>query len=419
MLVEGIRRLPISSKAFGPPKGIIPDMKSWVDEYKTAHPTSECWYRKIHDAVEIHRPPARSVEEVPPMFLEEQKLQQPEIFVASIPQPRLLSESGMIISPDDRAFAQSCVWKTRFFTRDIEYNTLRPKLKPSRLPGEYITLIARHSASYYHWFTETLPRLWLLDSLPDAPLLLPTTMKEYQRESLALLGIPSERVVELPEGCYELDQLYFPSFPAYATFTTDWTFSASDRSLRWLREKLSGKRLTRKEKRIYISREGVAHRRIINEDSVMRALEGEGFLIVDANPLSLSEKINLFGDASFIVGAHGAGLTHMLFAAAGAKVVEGLDPFHLVGGLYYQLAAALGHEYWYLFAENQAWKSATPLEKSQNNREWPFQAGPHDLVGSRKGFDDLVVPVDLLLRTIEAAEVSTQPNMRMSEQKAY
>lgn len=407
-LVAGVRRLPVSSKIFGPPKGVIPDMREWIDDYQAAHPAVECWYKKILDAISIRRRPAMSLEGLSRVFVHEQNVQQPEVFLASIPQPRLLSHSGVIIAPDDQVFEQSCSWKSLFFTRDIEYNTLRRRLKPTKLPGSYSTLISRHSSSYYHWFTECLPRLCVGDSLPAVPILLQDDLHDWQRESLALLGITSERLIQLPKGCYEVDQLYFPSFPAYATFTTDWTFSCADRALVWLREAFCGQRLSKRDKRIYISREGVAHRRIINEEPLMRALEREGFLVVNANPLSISEKIELFGDAAIVVGAHGAGLTHILFAPAGARVVEALDPFHLVGGLYYQMAAALGQDYWYLFAENQAWKSATPRENSQDYRLWPFKAGANGVTGSRKGYDDLVVPVDLLLRTIEAAESSSR-----------
>ena len=121
--------------------------------------------------------------------------------------------------------------------------------------------------------------------------------------------------------------------------------------------------------------------------------------------LSTAEKIELFRDAAIIVSAHGAGLTHLLFAPAGAKIIEALDPFHLMGGLYYQMAASLGQEYWYVFAENQAWHSRIP-GNYKDNRLWPFQGGTNSANGSRKGFDDLDLPVDLLLRTIEAAETS-------------
>jgi capsular polysaccharide biosynthesis protein len=403
-LVGGLRRLPVSSRSFGPPKGLITDMREWIRKYQAANPAAECWYRKVHDAAVIQRHPPRSLDEVPPVFQEEQTVQQPEAFVASIPQARLFSHSGVIIAPDDRAFEESCCWKSFFFTRDIEFNTLRQKSKPTRLAGSYLTLISRHSASYYHWFTECLTRLAIADSLPASPILLQDDLRDWQRESLAMLGVEEDRLVQLPRGCYEVDQLYFPSFPAYATFTTDWSFSPADWPLLWLREKFCGNRSAVKDKQLYVSRQGAAHRRVINEDEVMRTLEREGFLIVDANPLSLAEKIALFRDAATIVSAHSAGLTHILFAPAGAIVVEALDPFHLMGGLYYQMAAALGQDYWYLFAENQAWKSAQPRDDFQIDPRWPFQTGANGV--SRKGYDDLSIPIDVLLRTIEASEAS-------------
>lgn len=407
-LVEGVRRLPVSSRTFGPPKGVIPDMREWISEYQAAHPAAECWYRKVRDAAVIEREPPRSLAGVSPVFMDEQRAEQPETFVASIPRARLFSHSGVIVAPEDRAFEQSCCWKSFFFTHDIEFNTLRSRSKPTRLAGSYMTLISRHSSSYYHWFTECLTRLAIAASLPALPILLQDGLRDWQRDSLALLGVDNARLVELPRGCYEVDQLYFPSFPAYARFTTDWTFSVADWTLLWLREKFCGARLPTKDKRIYVSRQGAAHRRIINEEAVMGALEREGFLIVDANPLSVAEKISLFGDAATIVSAHSAGLTHTLFAPAGTVVVEALDPFHLMGGLYYQMASALGQDYWYLFAENQAWKSAKPRDDFREDPNWPFQMRANGV--SRKGYDDLSIPIDTLLRIIEAAETAARLN---------
>lgn len=402
-LVEGARRLPVSSSMFGPPKGLIADMQQWVEQYKAAHPNAECWYQKVRDAEVIRHSPPRSLTGLTPVLQEEHQVQQPESFVASIPQARLFAHSGVIISPDDRAFEESCCWKSFFFLQDLEFNTLRPNSKPTKLAGSYLTLISRHASSYYHWFNECLPRVIIGKSLPTLPVLVQDGLRDWQLDSLALLGISNDRLVQLPRGCYEVDQLYFPSFPAYATFTTDWTFAAADWTLLALREKFCGGQSAKTDKRVYISRQGAAHRRVVNEEEVMRALERGGFLVVDANSLSLSEKIQLFADAATIVSAHGAGLTHILFAPEGTAVVEALDPFHLMGGLYHQMAVALRQDYWCFFAENQAWKSAQP-RLVREDPQWPFQVKANG--GPRKGFDDLKIPVDLLLRTIEAAEAA-------------
>jgi capsular polysaccharide biosynthesis protein len=288
-------------------------------------------------------------------------------------------------------------------TRDLEFNSLRRTLSPQELPGTFITLLSRHSGSFYHWFTECLLRLSLLESTPSStPILVHHDLRDWQRDTLRLLGISDDRIMPLANGCYEVDQLYFPSFLAYASFTQDWTFSWADWSLRWLRAQFCGTRTATPEKRIYISRQGAAHRQVLNEDQVIRRLQGDGFQIVDANPLSLREKIELFGDASIILSAHGAGLTHILFAPAGARVIEALDPYHLMGGLYYQMAASLRQEYWYLFAENQAWQSRRPSREP--NQQWPFKGAVNPQTGARKGYDNLTIPVDLMMRTVDAAQ---------------
>jgi len=401
-LVEGMRRLPVSSKAFGPPKGIISDVRSWVDNYATAHPTGECWYEKIHSAGEILHPAARTLEDFTPTLLTDQKVQYPEVFLASIPRPRLLSTTGIVIAPDDRVFEQSCCWRTYFLERDFEFNSLRRNLTPVKLSGAFITLLSRHSTSYYHWFTECLLRLAAVERLPELPILFPSGLRPWQTETLDLLGISGDRRIELSAGCYEVDQLYLPSFAGYADFQTDWTFSWADWALQWLREQFCGTRAVKRGKRIYISREGVTHRRVINEIDVVEALKREGFQVVNPMALTTAEKISVFGDAEIIVGAHGAGLVHQLFAPPGAKIVEVIDPFHLGGVFSYHMGSALDQEYWYLYAENQAWKSRTPESDYRDHRWAPFGYEGQNKIG-RKGFDDLTVAVDLLMRTVKTA----------------
>src|SRR5438105_14172139 len=107
-LVEGVRRLPVSSKTIGPPKGIVSDVRSWVRDYKTVHLESECWYQEIDSAAEVQYPPAQALAELPPIFVADRYVHQPEVCLALIPKARLLSRSGIIISPDDRVFEQSC-----------------------------------------------------------------------------------------------------------------------------------------------------------------------------------------------------------------------------------------------------------------------------------------------------------------------
>lgn len=374
------RQSPISSKLLGPPKGIITDIKQWVSEYKIKvkhqRPLEECWYSTVHGPAVISRLPPRAVVPLPSMFLKEQRVYQQEAFTACIPRARVIMRTGLVISPDDRAFAQSCIWGQQFFPFDIEFNTLR--LKSRKLNGSYMTIISRDWFNYYHWICECLTRLCVADVPSDVPILLPTNLRAWHKESLALLGVQKDRWWYVDKGCYEVAQLYLPSFAG----TTGTRANIADWALRDLRQRFCGNHKRNGGKLLYVSRAGASRGRVTNnEDEVIQALEREGFITVQTHRLTVAEQIKLFADAKVIVGVHGAGLTNMLFAPTGTVVIEVLDPEYLAP-FYYALSTSLGHQYWYLLGENESVKKGKPVNS---------------------GYDPISVPIELLLRTITAA----------------
>ncbi|HEY0376121.1 MAG TPA: glycosyltransferase family 61 protein [Pyrinomonadaceae bacterium] len=376
--VAAARRLPIPSKVFGPPKGIVKDVAAWVEAYKSKHRLAdeECWYSKVTDAAFVNYPEPSSLSPVENVFRDEPTGNVPETFTACLPRVRVISRAGWVVSPDDRVFEQSCSWGQRFFPSAIEYNTLRRLLNPVKLSGHYATIMGRAWRNFYHWNAECLTRLALLERLPDVPLLFSDKLTWWHRDSLAALGVEAHRIVELEDGCYEVDRLYFPSFAGVTGDIADWAWRDLRRRF-WRGEEHAPK----VGKRVYLSRGGAVHRQVVNEEEVVRALEREGFTALEPHRMTSAEKVAALCDAEVIVGVHGAGMTNVLFAPAGARVVEVLDPAHTVG-VFYAMAASLGQDYWYLTGENEAARAG--------------RAG-------RKGFENLTVPVDLLLRTLDAA----------------
>jgi capsular polysaccharide biosynthesis protein len=55
---------------------------------------------------------------------------------------------------------------------------------------------------------------------------------------------------------------------------------------------------------------------------VQLLLAQEGFETVFLERMAIEDQISLFRDAEFVIGAHGAGLTNLLFCAPGTKVLE-------------------------------------------------------------------------------------------------
>jgi hypothetical protein len=75
-------------------------------------------------------------------------------------------------------------------------------------------------------------------------------------------------------------------------------------------------------RRIFISRANASKRRMVNEEEVADVLASHGFEIVAPEELSLLDQIELFAEASVVVGQHGAGLTNLLYVPAETTVLE-------------------------------------------------------------------------------------------------
>ncbi|MEP6566373.1 MAG: glycosyltransferase family 61 protein, partial [Mesorhizobium sp.] len=76
-----------------------------------------------------------------------------------------------------------------------------------------------------------------------------------------------------------------------------------------------------KGRRLLVKRLGTA-RAISNFDEVEAILHPRGFETVWLEGTSIEEQVLMFQSAEFVIGAHGAGLTNLLFCEPGTKVIE-------------------------------------------------------------------------------------------------
>ncbi|HCX74482.1 MAG TPA: hypothetical protein DHU93_02695 [Algoriphagus sp.] len=127
-----------------------------------------------------------------------------------------------------------------------------------------------------------------------------------------------------------------------------------------LREKIwsnfAFKKATRK---IYISRENAAHRKVLNEKEVIKKLKSKGFEIVYFEHLTVREQIEIMMETKILVGLHGAGLVNMLYMPKNGKVLEfrNENDCWVLSQSFYSLASFLGHDYYY--TDNEATSAQT------------------------------------------------------------
>jgi len=89
--------------------------------------------------------------------------------------------------------------------------------------------------------------------------------------------------------------------------------------------------------KIFVTRNRSRLRHLDNDIEVEGLFSSYGFLVIDSDTLSIEYQIQIFSNASFIAGVHGAGLTNIGFCNGPCKVLEifpypvdGYLPFHYI-----------------------------------------------------------------------------------------
>lgn len=217
-----------------------------------------------------------------------------------------------------------------------------------RLPVDTVTidepaLLVGGIAQYYHQTIEYLGTLAIAERLgadPTLKLLVNADLADFQRQQFAMLGIADERLLPLaPDRLYRFRQLAVASRPVLQGQWIDPIVPA------WWRRLAPAAQAGR---RLYLARRGVGRRSIDNEAELDAMLAARGFQTVQPEQLSVREQIELFAEASHIVGPAGAALTNMVYAPPGAQVVVINSRYSVAGrGAQYfdALAQACGHHH--------------------------------------------------------------------------
>jgi len=279
-------------------------------------------------------------------------------FVAAIENAYIEGENGLVWDVEGNIYHE----KNMFFERtspnpmptEVTANAIFQATKKTHYPL-LATTIQRYGHMYYHFVVETLPKLVLLKEagLPEGTKIL-MWGEPYEQKFLDILGIPKEAVVKYdPLKVYTADVLYFP--------TPTPRITPARESLEMTREVFLGAEEVLPEAErdliIYCTRRDASTRSVANEAELLERIAAEfpnEKVVVYDNIDDVSALVDLFKRAKVIIGPHGAGLSHMLFAAPGTHILE----FQFMRDppmMFWHLAAALNQDYWLLPVPNAWW----------------------------------------------------------------
>lgn len=362
---------PAATPGLAPP--ICDDIRAWG----LAHPGVN--YTALEGPRTIHRNPPRTLEAaIDPAFEPYLAKEIPEKALVTVSGARVVGRNGLVVLPDGsyvgELIANGPEGRRIMLANEPAYHSPLPSAERN-LSGDYFSLMVIGWTNYYHWTHDVVLKLGLaLDKLPpECRFIAPPSLRPFQHEMLDLLGISRDRLTHFePDQMWRLERLHFViPYPKPSVDAHDYLawFKAAAQA-RYPAASMAARR------RIYLSRRSDTHFRTVNEDQVLECLHAYGFETQFPGQMTFREQVELFSQAEVLVGT-GTGLSNMVFAPSGARILQFQDPTHMVVALY-TLSEALGHTYWYLTGEAVA------------NTDYPTMDA------------DIFVPLDKLSRTLEA-----------------
>ncbi len=283
--------------------------------------------------------------------------------VATLTGARLATGSGVVISAAGELVMET-LWDHDHFVREFAHPKRLPE--PLVVEGTHASIISLWCNNYFHWMFNALPRLAVLEAsgVPYDRLIVPETLSRFQRESLALLGIPESKLLPYAGEHMRPERLIWVSPLAPIN-------EPSSFLIQWVREAF-GPRESEPTHKYYVSRRG-GTRNAANERELLAALEPLGFELLLPETLSFADQVRTFASAKIVVGPHGSNFVNAIFSRH-LRVLEFFQPAHVNWGVYTMLCAA-GHDHWNIICD--------PVRR----------------LGPRK-FDAMYVPPDLVLESV-------------------
>lgn len=282
---------------------------------------------------------------------------QPRQYILEIENGRVWGNNGAILTRDDQFIADvSKEFGPAKFDPSLHSIFNRIKLhKPQHFAGSIAVIASPGADVYAHWFCDVLPRLMLLQRAGLAGhadrILLNYSRLDFQLESLSLMGIREDKIVNCKEDIdFHLvaDRLYVPSYPNEHGTVNPWVCSGVKEIFR---SESAGSALQRR--RVYISRSRATGRKLVNEEALFSLLEKEyGFVKIFTEDLTMAEKVTIFGNAECVIAPHGGGLTNILFSGKNCKIVDIFPPGDF-DTFFWSIANSNELAYYYFFGKGE------------------------------------------------------------------
>lgn len=340
-----LRKFPGTSESFGPPRLPLPLLRKTI--LRAGDPlqlldAEEDAFAKLHDSETMHFRPPKTLDKRPdPLTRLSGDHIQPEVFLFSLLGARMIGPDGTVVTQRDELFGEGSPWGLQEL---LERPTHRWIVAPpvQDLEGVHLHACGRWNQNYYHWLFDIVTRLVPLLRYPELtslPILVPANIRPLQIEVLNKLGFTG-RIVPQPGPHVRVERLLYSSPVRVTHCPPKWALLEMRRALKLRTDH-------KPSRKIYITRNDAKYRRVTNENEVMDTLRPLGFECMRLTGMTFQQQIDLFNEASHVIGANGSSFTNLAFGLPGTHVLELFAPQY-VHAAQYALADILDMDYWFL-----------------------------------------------------------------------
>lgn len=177
--------------------------------------------------------------------------------------------------------------------------------------------------NYSFWMTSSLVRLRMLyASGYDFTLLYPEEWDAIPYVQATLRAFPDLKIERIPAGVHvQVPHLLLPEVrPFTACLNADDTHDVSQYLIDFYCDAVS--RIQDTPQKLFVNRRKASCRKMVNEQEIRSVFEQYGYVEVDFDDLSFVEQMAYMQGASHVAMLHGAGMTNVMFAKPGTKVLE-------------------------------------------------------------------------------------------------
>lgn len=248
-----------------------------------------------------------------------------ETFILKIANATVQSYGLVLVG---NIFIEELIWKNfRHNLADLKWYDNNQIVN---VPKKVAVIGQAAAYNYFHWLTEVLCRLALLEmqGVEYDYLYVPCDL-HFMQESLKLWGIDFCKIIAArPDLCVQADTVIVPSLVSNVSFGGVLGACYVQMHLvQYVKRKLLTTALQYQPSillspKVFISRKDALQRKVINEDEVFALFEQEGFVRYELDKLSVVDQVLLFYQSEVIVSPQGTGLANIIFCQQGTKIVE-------------------------------------------------------------------------------------------------